>query len=312
MSLSLAKIVPAFLQHNAGQKFKAREIAEWVFANHPEACKAKLAASPALKGQTSLLLAQIVAEIGGSRPSWEKKHSQLKTTEGRPRLYYWSLKSDEVEVSEAEAEVVPTAAGTSASFKEADLYPLLAHYLWAENSLRSKRIDEKSSSNNRGPGGNRWLHPDVVGLEDLTSGLNNDTSKCAELAGAAKARLWSFEVKMLVNQSNVREAYFQAVSNSSWANFGWLVAAEVSGSETMRELNMLFSRHGIGLIRLDRDNPAESQVLIPARLQEQVDWLTCDRLARENKDFAKFIKLVRNFLQTGDHQPKEWDATPQD
>ena len=58
-------------------------------------------------------------------------------------------------------------------------------------------------------------------------------------------------MKLLLNRSNVRESFFQAVSNSSWANFGYLVAAEVVGADTLKELRMLYAAHGIGLIQLD-------------------------------------------------------------
>lgn len=36
------------------------------------------------------------------------------------------------------------------------LYPLLSQYLWEEFGLFSKHIDEKQSSNRRGPNGNCW------------------------------------------------------------------------------------------------------------------------------------------------------------
>jgi len=36
------------------------------------------------------------------------------------------------------------------------------------------------------------------------------------------------------------------VSNSSWANFGYLVASELVGVDTMKELRILSSLHGIG------------------------------------------------------------------
>jgi len=49
---------------------------------------------------------------------------------------------------------------------------------------------------------------------------------------------------------------FQAVSNSSWANFGYLVAAEIGGTDTLKELRMLFAARGIGFIKLDVDNPS--------------------------------------------------------
>jgi len=45
---------------------------------------------------------------------------------------------------------------------------MLSQYLWEEFGVFSKRIEEKRSSNKRGPNGNRWLYPDVVGMEDLS------------------------------------------------------------------------------------------------------------------------------------------------
>jgi len=53
----------------------------------------------------------------------------------------------------------------------------------------------------------------------------------------------------------VREAFFQAVSNSTWANNGYLVAREIQGAETMNELRILAGLHGIGFILLDFDAP---------------------------------------------------------
>ncbi len=44
---------------------------------------------------------------------------------------------------------------------------MLCAYLWTELQVLGKRIDEKRSSSLRGPRGNQWLYPDVVGLEDL-------------------------------------------------------------------------------------------------------------------------------------------------
>jgi uncharacterized protein len=122
-----------------------------------------------------------------------------------------------------------------------------------------------------------------------------------------KTKLWSFEVKKLLNRSNVREAFFQAVSNSSWANFGYLVVADIEGTDTLKELRMLFPLHGIGLIQIDTENPSESQILIPARERGDVDWATCNHLTDENKDFLSFVKLVRQFHQTGDPRRKDWD-----
>lgn len=75
----------------------------------------------------------------------------------------------------------------------------------------------------------------------------------------------------------------------------------------MKELRMLSSLHGIGVIRFDAENPSESEVLIPARERSEVDWNSASRLAIENRDFLDYIKLVRQFYQTNDPREKDWD-----
>lgn len=307
MGLNLAKTVVDFLAGRPEQKFTARQIAEWVFENYPTECQEKKLKSTFIQSDADLVQ-QLVAEIGSQRPALQKRNSQIKTTEGRPRQYYWTAKTDQAEVDEAEKEGADATLITGAtSIKEYDLYPIVSEYLWSELGIYSKRIDEKKSSNKQGPRGNKWLYPDLVGMEDLTADWHQEIKGAVKEYADKKTKLWSFEVKVLLNRSNLREAFFQAVSNSSWANFGYLVAAEVEGADTMKELRMLFSLHGIGLIQIDPENPAESQILIPARERLEVDWATCNRLTRENKDFLQFIKLVRQFHQTGDPRPKDWD-----
>jgi len=44
------------------------------------------------------------------------------------------------------------------------------------------------------------------------------------------------------------------MSNSSWANFGYLVAAEIEGDKTLKALRMLADAHGIGVIEQGVDN----------------------------------------------------------
>lgn len=306
MGLNLAKTVVDFLAERTEQKFTARQMAEWIFENFPAECQEKKANSTFIKNDADLVQ-QIVAEIGSQRPALQKRNPQVKTTEGRPRQYYWTAKTDQAEVNEAEDAGSDDLPVSGEFQKESDLYPLLSEYLWSELAVYSKRIDEKKSSNKHGPKGNKWLYPDLVGMEDLTADWHQEIKGLVKEYADKKTKLWSFEVKILLNRSNVREAYFQAVSNSSWANYGYLVAAEIEGADTMKELRMLFSLHGIGLIQLDPENPAESQILIPARERLEVDWATCNRLTQENKDFVQFMKLVRQFYQTGDPRPNDWD-----
>ena len=87
------------------------------------------------------------------------------------------------------------------------------------------------------------------------------------------------------------------------------MAATVEGDGTLKELRMLASAHGIGVIQLDVENPAESQILIPARERSEIDWDMCNRLTEENADFAEFIGRIRRFHQTGEVSTKEWEAS---
>lgn len=310
MALNLAKAVLECLKARPEDKLTARQIAEWIFGAYPAECQEKKSNSRGDYIKTdSDLVQQLIAEISSQRPRLQKRHPELKTTEGRPRKYYYSEKSDVAEVAAAEGVITaPTADSNDAKLGEHAMYPLLSLYLWEEFAVYSKRVDEKRSSNKRGPNGNRWLYPDVVGMEDLGAEWHQEVRDCVNQYSDKRTKLWSFEAKLLINRSNVRECFFQAVSNSSWANFGYLVAAEIEGQDTLKELRMLFAAHGIGLIKLDADNPAESQVLIPARERDEIDWDMANRLATENRDFLDYVKLVKQFYQTGEARLADWDV----
>ena len=301
MPLALRERAFELLKSKPNQRFKAREIAQWIHVTYPNETSDKMGRSTFINSENSLL-AQIVAEIGANRPQWQARFPNLRTTEGRPRQYYWTDKTEVEEVVEAEGSIsAPSDASAEVvRVMERDLYPMLIQFAASEFGATAFRIDEGTASNRRGPGGNKWLYPDVVALEALTAGLNKEVVEAVRQSGERRARLWSFEAKRLLNRSNVREAYFQAVSNSSWASFGYLVSAEIEGAETLKEIQMLYSVHGIGLIELDITSPTESIVRIPARERMAIEWSMCSRLANENKDFQNYIRRVRQFYQTGD------------
>ncbi|EAQ43720.1 hypothetical protein MED193_12653 [Roseobacter sp. MED193] len=312
MALNLVKTVVDFLETRPEEKFTAREIAHWIFENYPEECQAKKDNSKATVNPLdtdSAVIQQISAEIGASRPRLTKTSSGIKTTEGRPRRYYFTRNTDTEELKQAEDGGPAMKASTETrSLTEHDLYPKLSKFLLSELNVYSARIDERRSRNTRGAGGNRWLYPDIVGMEDLSADWDREIKDCVRQYADKKTKLWSFEVKLLVNRSNVREVFFQAVSNSSWANFGYLVASEISGYDTLKELRMLSSLHGIGFIKLDAEDIIESQIIIPARERGEVDWDAANRLTQENRDFRDYVVRVRQFYQTGEMRPRDWDA----
>jgi len=321
MALSVTAAVINILKSCPDKRMTAREIANEIMRIFPDDVEEKRQRSRATKltlETDSAMVQQIVAEIGAQRKAIQRKESRIKTTEGRPRKYYFTEKSDADEIeadtlevtAATEHEAVELNAHEVEKFGEVSLYPLLVGFLRGELAVFSMRIDERRSKNNRGKGGNKWLYPDLVGMEDLSRSWNREVIDCAKEYSDKKTRLWSFEVKLKLNGSNVRESYFQAVSNSSWANIGYLVSSEIEGGETINELRMLSGLHGIGVIRLDVDNVAESQIMIPARERSEIDWSTVSRLVDENSHFNKYIKLIRQFYQTGDPRPNDWDRGP--
>lgn len=63
------------------------------------------------------------------------------------------------------------------------------------------------------------------------------------------------------------------MSNSSWANQGYLVAAEVEGADTMKELRLLAAAHGIGLIVLDLNSSPETPATSPTPADTPPEFL---------------------------------------
>lgn len=310
MTLSLIKVVPEFLASRPSEKFTAREIATWITQSYPDECADKMKRSRAVAipiDTPDALIQQIIAEISSQREALIKR--SIKATEGRPRRFYFSALTDEAEVAakQNESAAPPSTLPLTAELSEHQLYPLLGHFLREEFGIQSMRIDERRAKNSRGKGGNMWLFPDLVAIEDLGFRWHREVKDCIRESAQRRAKLWSFEVKLLINSANVREAYFQAVSNSTWANVGYLVAVDVSGSATMRELRVLSGLHGIGVIKLDPQNISESEILIPSVERSDVDWETANRIAEENDDFVSYVKLVRQFYQTGELRARDWD-----
>ena len=291
-TITLREAVIQFLKSKPGEEFKPRELAK----------ELKVVFKPRFDHKTEI---QLAAEItSGATPKWIQKYPQLRSSEENPRKYWWKIEDP----SDSVITITTSETGTPV-LSEHDLYPLLAKFLISRHrKIYPKRIDEKKSSNSYGKDGNKWLHPDMVGLEDLASGWDYEMKNLTAKAGAKQAKLWSFEVKIDIPRSKVREYYFQAVSNSTWANYGYLVAVKIN-ADAMTELRLLNELHGIGVILLDPTNSADNTTIeIPARERHEVDWGTCNRIADENKDFLKYVKLIAQFYDSRGTGINEWDV----
>jgi len=111
-------------------------------------------------------------------------------------------------------------------------------------------------------------------------------------------KIYSFELKKSITWADIKEYYFQAVSNSSWANEGYLVVFENIDKEILSELIRLNASFGIGIIQLETDI-LSSMVILPAR-QRNLDMQTLDMLIEKNKNFKDFIDDVNKDINVTD------------
>jgi hypothetical protein len=91
--LNLRQTIVDFLKARPEERFTARQIALWMFENLREACEVKRRNSQQDLSEDATFLYQLVAEIGANRPEVQKRWPQVRTTEGRPRQYYWTAVS---------------------------------------------------------------------------------------------------------------------------------------------------------------------------------------------------------------------------
>jgi hypothetical protein len=156
-----------------------------------------------------------------------------------------------------------------------------------------------------------WLHPDMVGCD--YSPLEDWSREVYELSlatGNITIRLLSFEIKRELNFGNLRESFFQTVSNSSWANESYLVAAEISEENEFRnELSRLSTSFGIGIIKLNIEDPDSSEIVFPAKYRETLDWETINKLAM-NPDLKEFIDRVKIDLSSKKPHKSEYNKVP--
>lgn len=302
---SRPKMIIDTLRNNPDKKFTARELAKLFVERYSDELAEKRT-NPRYDTEDRFI-AQLAAEIGGERTVRAKQQCPNVTTreKPRPRLYYWSETPVE-ENQELNGDTEVDVETSNGSFSEHDLYPMLIEFLNKDMGLFCQRIDERRSVNSQGSGGNHWLHPDIVAMEPLDQSWDESVRICVRNGNDKSVRLWSFEVKKELTRGNVRKCFFQAVSNSSWANYGYLVATSMStGVEP--ELQMLSSLHGVGVLLLDVEDLYNSQILIPAKEKANVDWLSANRIVGENIDFKNYIEQVGIYHQTGKLIKSTWN-----
>jgi len=223
--------------------------------------------------------------------------------DGGTYSYYLTKNEENIAIDVLSGSTTTTTTNLKAvkakSYNERDLHKLLSSYL-KNTGIYSKTIFHEQS--NAKDNNQIWTHPDMVGIKFLNLQTKASQNFLKSINRVDTFKLSSYELKKEINNdSDLKKAFFQAVSNSSWANFGYLVAFEFSDSllEEMERLNQSF---GIGIIELNA-NPYQSKVLFPAKIRS-LDFKTIDKLCKINKEFEKFIEQTENLLVAEDRYYK--------
>ncbi|MCQ2953450.1 COG2958 family protein [Helicobacter pylori] len=191
---------------------------------------------------------------------------------------------------------------------ERDLHPFLTYMAFHNENLKcyTKTIFHEESS--KSPKGmDRWLYPDMVGVRFLHAEWSNENLIAfSKKFDTLPVKLVSFELKKEISVHNCRECYFQAISNSSWANEGYLVGRHIDthNPQLMDLLKRLHASFGIGVIDLRTDED-KSAILLNAKYKEKIDYTVASELSAKNKKFSGFLKSVVDYDPNHQHRYKD-------
>ncbi len=251
------------------------------------------------------------SQLGEHDISNDKKQFYVARKEGGA-FFYW-LKSRErefppQETPDAKEEDDEQSECSDTAKKEKDLYPLLVKFLDKDPNFKLLCKTIRHEECKKGKGGEcRWNYPDIVGVYFPYNkyfpynGYEEETLKFLHHTGQKRHKLFSFELKKELSLSNLKESYFQAVSNSTWANEGYLVVFGIKDKykdKVLDELKRLNQSFGIGVIKLESEI-SNSKILLPAK-EREIDIPTLDMLVEQSpKDFKPFMEKINKQIEKG-------------
>ncbi|GAA7115965.1 HrgA protein [Helicobacter pylori] len=254
------------------------------------------------------------SQLGEHDISKDKKQFYVARKEGGA-FFYW-LKSRErefppQEISNAkeeddgQSECLDAEKKQETSFHERDLHTLLVKFLYEDSKFKLLCKTIRHEECKKGEAGEcKWNYPDIVGVYFPYNkyfpynGYKEETLKFLRHTGQEKHKLFSFELKKELSFSNLKESYFQAVSNSTWANEGYLVVFEEIKDKVLGELRRLNQSFGIGVIKLESEI-SNSKILLPAK-EREIDIPTLNMLIEQSPgDFKPFMEKINKQIEKG-------------
>lgn len=226
-------------------------------------------------------------------------------TDSRPKKFYLKSQVSKLDLSEtaiSKDEII--VKKKKFDYLEKDLHAYLSYYAYYFLNCVTKTINHSHSTKKEF---GEWVHPDIVGCYFPLEDWKNEVYDLSSSIGNISIKIFSFELKRELNLGNLRESFFQTVSNSSWANESYLVCAELSEDIDFRqELSRLSTSFGIGIIKLNLEDPNSTEITYPAKFRDALDWETINKLTM-NSDFKEFIKLIKTDIISKKIHLKEYD-----
>lgn len=181
---------------------------------------------------------------------------------------------------------------------EEDLHIPLTKYLYSMK-IYSKTINA-NAANTSLKGKMKWGTPDIVAVT-FKDYINKSVLELFNHINLPTTELYAYELKLKLTLGSLTEYYFQALSNSGWANEAWLVAMEIDESDIdlMEEIKRLNQSFGVGVIKLNYDNPEDSEILFSAKKRNYLDIDTMHKLCY-NRQFQDFINDVNKILKNSE------------
>lgn len=184
---------------------------------------------------------------------------------------------------------------TNKKILEEDLHIPLTKYLYSMK-IYSKTINANATDINL-KGKMKWGTPDIVAVT-FKDYINKSVLELFNHINLPTTEIYAYELKLKLTLGTLTEYYFQALSNSGWANEAWLVAMEINENDIdlMEEIKRLNQSFGVGIIRLDYNNPEDSEILFSAKKRNDLDIDTMHKLCN-NRQFQDFIDDVNKLLK---------------
>ncbi|MGL2795771.1 HTH domain-containing protein [Helicobacter pylori] len=244
----------------------------------------------------------IGSDLGQDKKQFYVAHKQGKAyfywLKSREREFPPQETSNTKEKDDGQSGCSDAAKKQEVSFDERDLHPLLVKFLDKDLNfkLRCKTIyHERCQKDKRGKG--EWNYPDIVGVYFPYNEYKEETLEFLRHIGQNSYKLFSFELKKWLSFSNLKESYFQAVSNSSWANEGYLVVKNID-DKVLGELRRLNQSFGIGVIKLESEI-SNSKILLPTK-EREIDIPTLNMLVKQSpEDFKPFMEKINEQIKKG-------------